>query len=54
MPKESVIDISAYQDDMNLVFAKCSKDSVIYPLTVHEIVQAQKLDASLVTLKDQY
>ena len=39
---------------MNLVFANCCEENVIYPLTVQEIAQAQKLDASLKKLKDQY
>ena len=39
---------------MNLVFANRSEEDVIYPLTVREIAQAQKLDASLKKLIDQY
>ena len=39
---------------MNLVFANHSKEDVIYPLTVWEIAQAQKLDASLEKLEDKY
>eukprot|EP00804_Cyclotella_cryptica_P022875 CCRYP_005078-RA/>CCRYP_005078-RA protein AED:0.09 eAED:0.31 QI:0/0/0/1/0/0/2/0/321 len=54
MQEESVIDTSAYQEEMNLVFANHSEQDVIYPLTVQEIAEAQKLDASLKTLKDQY
>eukprot|EP00804_Cyclotella_cryptica_P019200 CCRYP_006116-RA/>CCRYP_006116-RA protein AED:0.37 eAED:0.06 QI:0/0/0/1/0/0/2/0/360 len=54
MLEESAIDTSAYQEEMNLVFANRSKEDVIYPLTVREIAEAQKLDASLKTLKDQY
>ena len=54
MQEESAIDISAYQEEMNLVFANYSKEDIIYPLTVREIAEAQKLDASLKTLKDQY
>eukprot|EP00804_Cyclotella_cryptica_P003735 CCRYP_008908-RA/>CCRYP_008908-RA protein AED:0.32 eAED:-0.28 QI:0/0/0/0.5/1/1/2/0/283 len=54
MQEESAIDTSAYQEEMNLVFANRSKEDVIYPLTVREIAEAQKLDASLKTLKDQY
>eukprot|EP00804_Cyclotella_cryptica_P006701 CCRYP_008658-RA/>CCRYP_008658-RA protein AED:0.39 eAED:0.39 QI:0/-1/0/1/-1/1/1/0/128 len=54
MQEESAIDTSAYQEEMNLVFANHSEEDVIDPLTVREIVQAQKLDASLKTLKDQY
>eukprot|EP00804_Cyclotella_cryptica_P011122 CCRYP_019060-RA/>CCRYP_019060-RA protein AED:0.20 eAED:0.22 QI:0/-1/0/1/-1/1/1/0/289 len=52
--EESEIDTSAYQEEMNRVFAHCSKEDVIYPLTLQEIAEAQKLDASLKTLKDQY
>eukprot|EP00804_Cyclotella_cryptica_P027928 CCRYP_003820-RA/>CCRYP_003820-RA protein AED:0.45 eAED:0.45 QI:0/-1/0/1/-1/1/1/0/94 len=54
MQEESAIDTSAYQEEMNLVFANRSEEDVIYPLTVQEIAEAQKLDASLKTLKDQY
>eukprot|EP00804_Cyclotella_cryptica_P015712 CCRYP_013381-RA/>CCRYP_013381-RA protein AED:0.60 eAED:-0.14 QI:0/0/0/1/0/0/2/0/736 len=54
MLEGSAIDTSAYQEEMNLVFANRSKEDVIYPLTVHEIAEAQKLDASLKTRKDQY
>jgi hypothetical protein len=39
---------------MNLVFANHSKEDAIYPLTVREIAQAQKLDASIEKLKDKY
>ncbi len=52
MQEASAIDTSAYQEEMNLVFANHSEDNVIYPSTVREIAQAQKLDASLVKLKD--
>eukprot|EP00804_Cyclotella_cryptica_P027243 CCRYP_014358-RA/>CCRYP_014358-RA protein AED:0.29 eAED:0.29 QI:0/-1/0/1/-1/1/1/0/109 len=54
MQEESAIETSAYQEEMNLAFANRSKEDVIYPLTVREIAEAQKLDASLKTLKDQY
>eukprot|EP00804_Cyclotella_cryptica_P021534 CCRYP_005830-RA/>CCRYP_005830-RA protein AED:0.19 eAED:0.19 QI:0/0/0/1/0/0/2/0/363 len=54
MQEESAIDTSAYQEEMNLVFANRSEEDVIYPLTVQEIAEAQKLDACLKTLKDQY
>eukprot|EP00804_Cyclotella_cryptica_P012269 CCRYP_013865-RA/>CCRYP_013865-RA protein AED:0.26 eAED:0.26 QI:55/-1/1/1/-1/1/1/27/164 len=54
MQEESAIDTSAYQEVMNLVFANRSKEDVIYLLTVREIAEAQKLDASLKTMKDQY
>eukprot|EP00804_Cyclotella_cryptica_P020513 CCRYP_019421-RA/>CCRYP_019421-RA protein AED:0.42 eAED:0.47 QI:0/-1/0/1/-1/1/1/0/129 len=54
MQEQSAIGTSTYQEEMNLVFANRSKEVVIYPLTVREIAEAQKLDASLKTLKDQY
>eukprot|EP00804_Cyclotella_cryptica_P008994 CCRYP_003093-RA/>CCRYP_003093-RA protein AED:0.16 eAED:0.18 QI:0/0/0/1/0/0/2/0/370 len=54
MQEESATYTSAYQEEMDLVFANHSKEDVIYPLTVREIAEAQKLDASLKTLKDQY
>eukprot|EP00804_Cyclotella_cryptica_P016236 CCRYP_005727-RA/>CCRYP_005727-RA protein AED:0.31 eAED:0.31 QI:0/-1/0/1/-1/1/1/0/226 len=54
MQEESAIDTSAYQEEMNLVFANRSKEDVTYPLTVREIAQAQKRYASLKMLKDQY
>eukprot|EP00804_Cyclotella_cryptica_P022591 CCRYP_009473-RA/>CCRYP_009473-RA protein AED:0.90 eAED:0.42 QI:0/-1/0/1/-1/1/1/0/83 len=37
MQEESAIDTSAYQEEMNWVFANPSKEDVIYPLTVQEI-----------------
>jgi len=52
--KESVENTSAHHEQMNLVFANCSKKVVIFLLTVREIAQAQKLDSSLVKLKDRY
>ena len=50
----SVVNTSAHQEQMNLVFANCSREGTIYLLTVLEIAQAQKLDASLEKLKDKY
>jgi hypothetical protein len=40
---------------MNSVFANCSKEEEIYPLTVKEIVEAQKLDRlfKATTLKEK-
>ena len=35
--QESVKNTSAHQDQMSLVFANCSNEDVIYPLTVREI-----------------
>ncbi len=52
--KECVMDTSAHQEQMNLAFANGSEEDVIYLLTVQEIAQAQKLDASLKKLKDKY
>ncbi len=52
--QESVKKTSAHQDQMSLVFANHSNKDVIYPLTVREIAQAQKLDASLKKQKDMY
>eukprot|EP00804_Cyclotella_cryptica_P029948 CCRYP_020072-RA/>CCRYP_020072-RA protein AED:0.22 eAED:0.22 QI:0/0/0/1/1/1/2/0/387 len=54
MQEESATDTSAYQDEMNLVFANHSNEDAIHPLIVQEISKAQKLDASLKTPKDQY
>eukprot|EP00804_Cyclotella_cryptica_P028168 CCRYP_011016-RA/>CCRYP_011016-RA protein AED:0.14 eAED:0.08 QI:0/0/0/1/0/0/2/0/286 len=54
MQKESAIDTSAYQEEMNLVFANRSEEDVIYLLTVQEIAQALKLDTSLKMLKAQH
>jgi len=54
MQEESVEDTSAHQEQMNLVFANRSEEDVIYPLTVREISQAQKLDARLKMLNGQY
>eukprot|EP00804_Cyclotella_cryptica_P019221 CCRYP_006125-RA/>CCRYP_006125-RA protein AED:0.51 eAED:0.03 QI:0/0/0/1/0/0/2/0/482 len=56
MQEESAIDTSAYQEDLNLVFANRSEEDkdVIYLLRVREIAQARKLNASLKMLKDQY
>ena len=50
--QESVEHTSAHQYQMSLVFANCSDQDVIYPLTVKEIAQAQKINASLKNQKD--
>jgi len=44
------------QHQMGMVFANCSEEDVIYPLTVKEISQAQKNDAVLKKLSktDKY
>jgi hypothetical protein len=39
---------------MNLVFSNHSDKDMVYPLTVREISQAQKLDARLKKFKDMY
>eukprot|EP00804_Cyclotella_cryptica_P028978 CCRYP_012394-RA/>CCRYP_012394-RA protein AED:0.43 eAED:0.43 QI:0/-1/0/1/-1/1/1/0/66 len=54
MQEESAIVTSSYQEKMNLEFANHSKEEVIYLLTIQGIAEAQKLDASLKALKDQY
>ena len=54
MQEESVEDTFEHREQMNMVFANLSEEDVIYPLTVREIAQAQKLDASLKKLNDQY
>eukprot|EP00804_Cyclotella_cryptica_P008118 CCRYP_004595-RA/>CCRYP_004595-RA protein AED:0.56 eAED:0.46 QI:0/0/0/0.66/0/0/3/0/148 len=46
MQEKSAIDTSAYEEEMNLVFANRSEEDYV--------AEAQKLDASLKTLKDQY
>eukprot|EP00804_Cyclotella_cryptica_P004274 CCRYP_013473-RA/>CCRYP_013473-RA protein AED:0.30 eAED:0.53 QI:0/0/0/1/0/0/2/0/121 len=45
-----------HQEEMNLVFANCSEEDVIYPLKVKEIAQAQTTDATLKKLSkhDKY
>jgi hypothetical protein len=35
---------------MNLVFANCSEEDVIYPLTVKEIAEAQATDPNILKL----
>ena len=37
----------AHQHQMNMVFSNCSKEDVIYPLTLTEIAQAQEDNAVL-------
>ena len=38
---------TTHQHQMNMVFANCSKEDVIYPLTVKEISLAQERDLVL-------
>ncbi len=52
MQEESVENTFAHQEQMNPVFANHSKEDVIYPLTVQEVAQAQKLNARLKKLND--
>ena len=47
MQEEFDENTSAHQEQLNLVFANHSEEDVIYLLTVREIAQAKKLDASL-------
>jgi hypothetical protein len=39
-----------YPATMNSVFANCSKEDVIYPLTIKEIVGAQASDPNILKL----
>ena len=39
-----------YTESMNAVFANCSKENSIYPLTTREIAKSQSKDVQLVTL----
>ncbi len=41
--EESNIITSAYQDEINLVFANRSEEDVIYPLTVRKIAEHKNL-----------
>ncbi len=52
--EESDINTFAYQAEINLAFANCSEEDIIYPLTIRENAEAQKLDARLKKRKDQY
>ena len=47
MQEESVKNTTAHQEQINLVFANCSNEDMIYLLTVWEISKAHKLDASM-------
>ncbi len=44
---ESSVQTQAYCFHMNEVFANCSGEDEIYPLTIEEIVEAQRADESL-------
>jgi hypothetical protein len=44
---ESAENTYNHQEQINLLFANCNDDNVIYPLKVREIAQAQKHDASM-------
>jgi len=54
--KTSPASHSEYEDSMNFVFAQSHEEDSIYPLTVSEIAEAQKEDASLQALakSDKY
>ena len=51
--KETGVSQANYTELMNLVFANCSKENSIYPLTTREIAQSQSKDAQLVALTTQ-
>jgi hypothetical protein len=38
---------------MNLVFANCSEENAVYPLTAWEIAESQSVDAAMGQLKHQ-
>ena len=42
-----------YTESINIVFANCSKENSIYPLTTREIAELQSKDAQLVALTTQ-
>ena len=56
MQEGSVVNTSAHQEQINLVFENPSKEDTIClcRLTVREIAQAQKLDVSLDKFKNKY
>ena len=51
--KETGTSQANYTESMNLVFAKCSKENFIYPLTTRDIAELQSKDAQLVALTTQ-
>ncbi len=48
--KETGASQATYSETMNFVFANCSKDNSIYPLTTREIAESQANDAQLAKL----
>jgi hypothetical protein len=42
-----------YEKSMNLVFANCSEENAVYPLTVLEIAESQSVDVTMGQLKNQ-
>ena len=51
--KETGASQANYTESMNLVFANCSEENSIYPLTTREIAESQSKDAQLVALTTQ-
>ena len=51
--KETGASQANYTESMNLVFANCSEENYIYPLTTREIAESQSKDAQLVMLTTQ-
>jgi hypothetical protein len=43
-----------HDESLQVVFANCSKEDEIYPLTIKEIAPAQKADQALQQNKDKY
>ena len=51
--EKSIASQANYTESMNLVFANCSEENSIYPLTTNEIAESQSKDAQLVMLTTQ-
>ena len=51
--EKSVASQASYTESMNFVFANCSKELSIYPLTTKEIAESQSKDAQRVMLATQ-
>ena len=49
-PKKTGASQANYSEAMNFVFANCSEDNSIYPLTTSEIAESQSNDAQLMKL----
>ena len=54
MQEESMEDTLAHQEQMNLVFANHSEEDAIYPLSVQNCPNTEKLDARLKMINNQY